>query len=223
MIKPEFVDGVSKPIDKKTFDATVNFFESLMQLLHPFMPFCTEEFYATVKERNENDVLVVKQFAINHSLADVTILNSGELLKELVSTIRDLRNKNKLKPKDALKLNIETLDKSAFATIEKMAMKLGNLSAINFTTEKPANGINFVLGNNKFSLDAGNLINTASQKDDLQKELVYLEGFLKSVNAKLGNEKFVANAKPEVIAIEQKKKSDAESRMNAIKESLELG
>ncbi len=225
MIKPEFVDGVSKPIDKKTFDATVNFFESLMQLLHPFMPFCTEEFYATVKERNENDVLVVKQFANSKTefgivMSEVIALKEGELLKELVSTIRDLRNKNQLKPKDALKLNIETLDKSAFATIEKMAMKLGNLSAINFTTEKPANGINFVLGNNKFSLDAGNLINTASQKDDLQKELVYLEGFLKSVNAKLGNEKFVANAKPEVIAIEQKKKSDAESRMNAIKESL---
>jgi valyl-tRNA synthetase len=193
-----------------------------MQLLHPFMPFCTEEFYATVKERNESDVLVISQFE-NLKMSQFEneeILSSGNLLKELVSTIRDLRNKNQLKPKDALKLNIETLDKSAFAAIEKMVMKLGNLSAINFTNGKPTNGINFVLGNNKFSLDAGSLINTASQKDDLQKELAHLEGFLKSVNAKLGNEKFVANAKPEVIALEQKKKSDAESRMNAINESL---
>ena len=193
-----------------------------MQLLHPFMPFCTEEFYHAVQERNDD--LMMKQF-VSIGLANLEgspnlVLEQGNLLKELVSTIRDLRNKNQLKPKDALKLNIETLDKSAFAAIEKMVLKLGNLSAINFTIEKPTNGINFVLGNNKFSLDAGNLINRASQQDDLQKELVYLEGFLKSVNAKLGNEKFVANAKPEVIAIEQKKKSDAESRMNAIKESL---
>jgi valyl-tRNA synthetase len=140
-------------------------------------------------------------------------------MKELVSTIRDVRNKNQLKPKETLKLSIETTNSASYKNISSVICKLGNLSAIDFVSEK-ATGITFVIGNNKFYLDAGNLIDATSQKAELQKELNYLEGFLKSVNAKLSNEKFVANAKPEILAIEQKKKSDAESRMNAIKESL---
>jgi valyl-tRNA synthetase len=223
MIKPEFVDGVSKPIDKKTLDATINFFEQLMHLLHPFMPFCTEEFYAVVKERNESDVLVTKQFDKDLMYpidSSNLILQSAELLKQVVSTIRDVRNKNQLKPKDKLKLMIETIDKSSFEVIQSTISKLANLSEIKFNETKTSNSIHFVVGNNKCYLNAGSLINTDSQKEDLEKELDYLVGFLKSVQAKLSNEKFVANAKPEVLALEQKKKSDAESRMNAVKESL---
>ncbi|MEN9523727.1 MAG: hypothetical protein RL065_2104 [Bacteroidota bacterium] len=220
MVKPEFVDGKANPIDAKTYEATITFFEKLMHLLHPFMPFCTEEFYSFVKERNENDVLVIKQFNTQFSASSSSVLSNGELMKEIVSTIRDARNKNQLKPKDKLKLMIETSDKSSFEAIQSTVCKLANLTEITFNDSKAANAINFVIGNNKCYLDAGSLINTDSQKDDLEKELIYLEGFLKSVNAKLSNEKFVANAKPELVALEQKKKSDAESRLIAIKESL---
>jgi valyl-tRNA synthetase len=197
-----------------------------MHLLHPFMPFCTEEFYAVVKERNESDVLVVKQFEFVED-KNINLIKSklfdGELLKSFVTTIRDLRNKNQIKPKEPLNLIIEDKNNGiSIQEIKPIIIKLANLSDIRFETAKPNNSISFVIsnGNIKCHLETGSSIDSSLQKDDLQKELAHLEGFLKSVNAKLSNEKFVAHAKPEVLALEQKKKSDAESRMNAVKESL---
>ncbi|MFM2225034.1 MAG: hypothetical protein RJA07_1236 [Bacteroidota bacterium] len=216
-IKPEFVDGKSMPIDEATYNATIHFFEELMHLLHPFMPFCSEEFYHTVRE--QNDDLAVKQF-VDLDKADETILAQGELLKQIVSSIRDAKNKNQLKPKEMLPLSIQTKDEKAFASISSTLSKSANLSAISFTDETVKDAIVFVVGQHSFYLQAGNLVNKSAQKEELEKELNYLQGFLKSVETKLSNEKFVANAKPELVAIEKKKQADAESKIKSIKESL---
>ena len=209
--------GFEQPVDPEVYNRTVGFYSELMMLLHPFMPFITEEIYHQLKERNDD--ICVKQFG-KAATPDERILKQGELLKQTISAIRDARVRNNIKPKDAIKLNIQTSEKEIFSSIEKILSRQVNAEAVNYVTETVANSITVVVGINKFYLETEQVLDTATQKEQLQKDLDYHRGFLISVEKKLSNERFVQNAKPEVVEAEKKKRSDAEQKIKAIEEGL---
>jgi valyl-tRNA synthetase len=212
-VKPD----IDQPIDTAVYNKTVGFFEQLMQLLHPFMPFVSEEIYHLLKE--QTDDLCIKQFpAIQQT--DSAYLQQAILLKELITNIRDAKNKNQVKPKDKIKLHIQSYDTSVYRSIASILSKQVNAETINYVTEAVANCINVVVQKDKFFIETENALNNASQKTQLIKDLEYQKGFLLSVEKKLSNERFVQNAKPDVIDIERKKKADAEAKIKAIEESL---
>lgn len=212
-IKP----GFEQPIHAEVYNKTVGYFEDLMQLLHPFMPFVTEEIYHLLKV--QNDDLCVKQFTAVKP-ADENILTQGELLKQVITNIRDGRNKNQLKPKEVIKLFIETGSQESYRAIRNILTKQVNADEIGFTTAAIPNTIVVAVEKDKFYIKTDKQLDTATLKDDLLKDLEHQKGFLASVEKKLSNEKFVQNAKPEVLALEQKKKADAEARIKTIEESL---
>jgi valyl-tRNA synthetase len=194
--------GFEQPIDKAVYERTVGFFEELMQLLHPFMPFITEEIYHQLKERTDD--LTIKQYSSVKD-ADKNILSNAVLLKEVITAIRDARNKNQLKPKDTIKLHILTENNQTYKSIESILLKQVNAESVSYTSSSVPNSITVVVQKDKFFIETTTVLDTASQKEQLQKDLDYLKGFLISVERKLGNEKFVQNAKPEVIESERKK------------------
>lgn len=208
---------MNEPIEKNVYRQTIGFFEELVQLLHPFMPFITEEIYHSLLERKDN--LVVKQFSAQKK-ADEAILQTGEKLKEAITAIRDTRNRNQLKPKDEVTLFIQTDDTNTYQSIEKLLAKQVNAESISYTQEPVTGAITLVVGKDKFYIQSTTAVDTTIQKQQLQKEIEYLKGFLISVEKKLCNEKFVQNAKPEVIAMERKKREDAELKIKAVLESL---
>jgi valyl-tRNA synthetase len=209
--------GFEQPIDKGVYKKTVGFFEELMQLLHPFLPFITEEIYHQLKPQT-ND-LAVKQLALANT-TNKQLLADAALLKEVISGIRDARNKNQLKPKDTIRLHILTENSDTYKTIESILSKQVNAEAVTYTAAVVANSITVVVQKDKFFVETTTVLDTSSQKEQLQKDLDYLKGFLVSVEKKLSNEKFVQNAKPAVLEIEQKKKADAEEKIKVIEESL---
>jgi len=209
--------GFEQPIDGNVYKKTIEYFTSLMQLLHPFMPFISEEIYHLLDERKDD--LCVKQNA-EIGNTNPQVLQKGILLKELITGLRDVRNKQQVKPKETIDLFIDTTGKEMYQSIDAILAKQVNAKSISFTNEIVAGTISCVIGKDKFYLKTEQPLNTGQQKDDLQKELDHLKGFLVSVEKKLGNEKFVQNAKPEVLVLEQKKKADAETKIRVIEESL---
>ncbi|MCB0715766.1 MAG: valine--tRNA ligase [Chitinophagaceae bacterium] len=212
-VKPGFEESILPEV----YEKTVAYFDNLLQLLHPFMPFVTEEIYHQLKERKTD--LMVSQYAEATNL-NRTLLSEGSFLKEIITAIRDARNKNQLKQKDAIKLHIETGNKDLYQSIENILANQVNAESIQYTTAQVANTITVVVQKDKIYIESTADIDTTAQKQKLQKDLDHLKGFLQSVNKKLSNEKFVQNAKPEVIAIEKKKKADAEEKIKLIEESL---
>ena len=210
--------GFEQPVNKAVYEKTVGFFEQLMQLLHPFMPFVTEEIYHQL--RTQTDDITIRQLDQVKS-ADTAILTDGSLLKEVISGIRDARNKNQLKPRETIKLHIQTENISAYKRLESLLAKQVNAETIDYTSNTVAKSITLVVQKDKFFIETTAVLDTNSQKQQLQKDLDYLKGFLASVEKKLSNERFVQNAKPEVIEIERKKKADAEAKIKVIEESLQ--
>jgi valyl-tRNA synthetase len=139
----------------------------------------------------------------------------------VITSIRDARNKAQLKPKDQVKLHIQTANTAVYKNIQNVLQKQVNAESVDYVTEAVSNSINVVVQKDKFFIESESQAGISSQKEQLQKDLSYFEGFLASVEKKLGNERFVQNAKPEVVEIERKKKADAEAKIKAIKESLE--
>jgi len=209
--------GFEQPIDKTVYEKTVGFFEELLQLLHPFMPFISEELYHQLKERKDD--LTIKQYAASKSV-DKSLLSTAILLKEVITAIRDARVKNQLKPKDTIKLHIQTDDSNTYKSIESILIKQVNAESVSYTSASITNCINVVVQKDKFFIETTTILDNSSQKEQLQKDLDYLKGFLISVEKKLGNERFVQNAKADVIEIERKKKADAEEKIKMIEESL---
>ncbi len=212
-IKP----GFEQPIESSVYDKTIGFFTELMQLLHPFMPFVTEEIYHQLQERTDDLCIKIHQPA---TVLNEIILQKGSLLKNVISGLRDIRNKQQVKPKETIKLYIQTSNKEVFESIETILSKQVNTSSIEYTNSNVGGSFTTVIDKDTFYIVTEQPIDITSQKADLEKELEHLKGFLVSVEKKLGNEKFVQNAKPEVLALEQKKKADAEAKINIIKESL---
>jgi valyl-tRNA synthetase len=211
--------GFEQPIDTAVYQKTVYFFEQVLQLLHPFMPFATEEIYQLLQTRTAGDDLIVKQFTTPAS-PDANILLQGALAKEVISSIRDARNKHQLKPKDAVGVYIDTLQEDVFKLIEDTLSKQVNAKSITYTKTPVADCITLVVQKDKFYLETEVVLDPAAQKEELLKELAYQQGFLVSVEKKLSNERFVQNAKADVVDAERKKQSDAEAKIAAITESL---
>lgn len=211
--------GFEQPINAQVYQKTIGFFTDLLQLLHPYMPFVTEEIYHLLDARNED--LCVKQFAAIGNI-DAAILAKGNLLKEAITTVRDARNKAQLKPKETIELFIQSNEQAAYNDIKELLGKQVNAKNFAFANDAVPQSINVVLGKDKFFIVTEAPLNTGNQKQELEKELEYQKGFLASVEKKLSNERFVQNAKPEVVAFERKKKADAEEKIKAIEESLRL-
>jgi valyl-tRNA synthetase len=211
--------GFEQPISASTYNKTVEFFEELMQLLHPFMPFITEEIYHLLRERKDD--LTVKQLSATKPV-NAGITAQGVLLKDTITAIRDARNKNQLKPKDPVNLHIETADAAKYKSIESILLKQVNANSLVTASSigTIANSITVVVQKDKVYIETTVELDTTAQKEKLQKDLEHLKGFLISVEKKLGNEKFVQNAKPEVLEIEKKKKADAEAKIKIIEDSL---
>jgi valyl-tRNA synthetase len=212
-IKPEY----GKAISQDVYEKAVSFFDDLLQMLHPFMPFITEEIYHLLKERNDD--LVVKQFEPVKKF-DPEILKEGDKLKNIISAIRDAKNKNNVKPKEQVSLYIETKNESSFQVIKGILSRQTNADKILFNQTPDATAIMTVAGNEKVYIKSDVAIDTSVQKEKLTKDLNYLKGFLITVDKKLSNDKFVQNAKPEVIELERKKKADAESKIKVIEQTL---
>lgn len=213
-IKP----SMDKPISTATYNKTIDFFSRLMQLLHPFMPFITEEIYHLLDNRIED--LCIKQFAAIPNI-DNSTLQQGELLKQVITAIRDTRNKNQIKPKDPISLYIQTQHIDTYQKIQPIISKQVNADTIEFTQNAMSDSIALVIGKDKLYIQTQNPINTGIQKEALLKELEYTKGFLLSVEKKLSNERFVQNAKPEVIELEQKKKADAVAKIKTLENTLQ--
>ena len=209
--------GFEQPIETAVYNKTVLFFEELMQLIHPFMPFVSEEIYHLLKEQSTD--LCITQYEIPR-VTDTVILQQGELLKQVISALRDARNKNQLKPKETIQLHIQTAATKSFETIENIIIKQVNAAAIFYTNDTVSNSIVVAVEKNKFYIESEQKLDSITLKTDLLKDLEHQQGFLASVQKKLGNERFVQNAKPEVIELEQKKLADAEARIKTIEESL---
>jgi valyl-tRNA synthetase len=209
--------GFEQPIPQEVYDKTVAYFTELMQLLHPFMPFVTEEIYHQLATRTDD--LCIKQNT-PATKADTILLQKGQLLKDIITGLRDLRNKQQVKPKETIAVTIDSVVNETYQSFESLLAKQINASSIAYATEVPAGAVTSVIGKDKFFVVLPKPLDTGKQKDDLLKELAHLQGFLLSVEKKLGNEKFVANAKPEVIALEEKKKSDALEKIGIIEASL---
>lgn len=209
--------GFEQPMNAHSFNKSVEFFERLMHMLHPFMPFITEEIYHQL--HNQTEDLCVKTSSKSPA-PNFTILSEGSLLKNVISTLRDARNKNQLKPKETIELFIQTNEKKSYQNIENILSKQVNATAIHFTDSAIANTIVVTVETDKFYLKSDKELNTDNLKDDLVKDLAHQKNFLQSVLKKLSNEKFVQNAKPEVLDLERKKLADAEERIKTIEETL---
>lgn len=212
-VKPGFEEN----IDAEVYNKSIFFFEELLQMLHPFMPFISEEIYHLLKE--QNDDLTVKQFA-HIGIPEKGILKQADTLKEFITSVRDARNKNNIKPKDKIKLYIETSAQSNYSGILSILSKQLNAEEISFVNAAVAGTITVVVGNDKIYAGSENKGDSEAQRKGLLKDLDYLKGFLISVDNKLKNDRFVQNAKAEVIEIERKKKADTEAKIRTIEESL---
>ena len=209
--------GFEQPISKEVYEKTVGFFEELMQLIHPFVPFVSEEIYHLLKE--QTDDLCVK---VNQPIGeiDADTLQQGELLKQVITALRDARVKNQIKPKETIKLHIQTAETANYKAIESILSKQVNADTITFTDATVANTIVVAVERDKFYIESEKELDTTALKQELLKDLAHQKGFLESVLKKLGNERFVQNARPEVIELERKKQADAEARIKTIEESL---
>ena len=209
--------GFEQPVAEEVYQHTVSFFEEMMKLLHPFTPFITEEIYHLLKTQTVD--LCITQ-ASSFQEPNGKILAQGSLLKNVISSLRDARNKNQLKPKESIDLYIQTVSAETYQGIENILCKQINASSIHFTNELVANSIVVAVEKDKFYIQSEKQLDSATLKDDLLKDLQHQQGFLLSVQKKLSNERFVSNARPEVIELERKKQADAEDRIRTIQESL---
>ena len=211
--------GFEEPMEEAVYNKTALFFEDLMQLLHPFMPFVTEEIYHLLTEREEGDDLTLKLFPSINS-PSVEVLKTGLILKEIITSIRDARNKNQLKPKDVIQLHLEGSGEFKHEPVKSILLKQVNADSLHLVTQPVAQTISLVVQKEKLYIQTEISLNSETQKEQLLKDLSYLKGFLSSVEKKLSNEKFVQNARPEVIELEKRKQVDTEMKISIIEKAL---
>ena len=211
--------GMNEPVNSLVYQKTIYFFEELMHLLHPFMPFITEDIYHLLSERKEGNDLTIRQSLPNKSIL-AHLSHQGQLLQTVITTIRDSKNSNKLFPKDVITVSIQTEQQENFTIFKDILAKQVNASAIHFVSKPVSDSITAVVKQDKFFITTEKQLDKSIQKEDLLKELNYQIGFLGSVEKKLNNDRFVNNANPEIINSERKKKLDAEARIKLLQESI---
>lgn len=215
MIKP----GFEQPIDAKTHAATIEFMEQLMKILHPFMPFITEEIWHEIKERDETDCIIIASWPLRRPY-DEQIIAEAEIVFEAISNIRNTRNAKQVSPKTALNLAIKTDNKALYERFGSIIKKLANINQIDFINEGISGAVSFVLKADELFIPLNGEIDVEKEKAELLKEMDYTRGFLNQVIKKLGNEKFVGNAPAHVLEMERKKQADAEAKLKTLEESL---
>ena len=217
MVKPAYIDGKAQPMDKATYEKTLSFFDSLLKLLHPFMPFITEELWQHIYDRKEGESLMVQTLDIN-KVCNEEIVKNFEAVKEVIGGIRTIRLQKNIAQKEALSLQV--VGESPVAAFNAVISKLCNLTAIESVENKAEGSASFMVGTTEYAVPLGNLINVEEELKKLEADLKYNEGFLQSVLKKLSNEKFVSKAPANVIEMERKKQADAESKIASLKESI---
>ncbi len=220
MIKPEFIEGNAAPICSKTLEATIEIFEDLLKIIHPWMPFISEELWHLLKDRKERDCIIVAEWPAIESY-DKKLLSGFTIASEIIQQIRNTRQQKNISPKESLALFVKK-DSKFDDTFTSIISKLANLSKYEQIEMKPDNSLSFLINQFEFYLPFSSAIDAGEEKDRLITELEYNKGFLKSVQSKLANERFVSNAKPEVVENEKKKQADAEAKISAIEEQLSL-
>ncbi|MDE7381371.1 MAG: valine--tRNA ligase [Muribaculaceae bacterium] len=212
VVKPAY----GTPMDRKTYDATLNFFDLLLRLLHAYMPFITEELWQHLYDRKPGESIMNAQLP-EAQIFEAPIIDEFELIKEIVAGIRTIRKQKQIPNKESLKLFIRGAHND---NLNAILSKMGNLELIEKTEEKPAVAASFIVGSTEYFIPLDSNINVEEELKKLEKDLAYYEGFLNTVRKKLGNERFVANAPEQVVAIERKKESDALEKIATIKASL---
>jgi valyl-tRNA synthetase len=215
MIKPEF----GKPIDQTTYSRTIGFFEDVLKVLHPFMPFITEELWNELTERKERECIIVAKWPIPKTYNN-EILNEAAFAFDVITEIRNTRNIKGISPKEALKLKVNSNDQSLLSSFRPVIQKLSNLSEIDIASQKLNNATSFIVKSTEFFVPLEGKIDAEKEREAILKDLEYQRGFMISVDKKLSNEKFVSSAPPNVIEMERKKKADAEAKIKALEETL---
>ena len=217
MVKPAYINGEPQPIDRVTYEKTLSFFDSLLKLLHPFMPFITEELWQHLYDRKEGESLMVQELNIS-TVCDEAIVKSFEAVKEIIGGIRTIRLQKNIAQKETLELQV--VGENPVAAFSSVIAKLCNLTSVSAVEAKAEGSASFMVGTTEYAVPLGNLINVEEELKKLEADLAYNEGFLQSVLKKLSNEKFVSKAPAAVIEMERKKQADAESKIAALKESI---
>ncbi len=215
IVKPDF----GKPINADAFERIQSIFEDLLKLIHPFMPFITEEIWHLIRERKEMDCIIVAQIPM-HDCINTGFIIPFNTAQEVVTAIRNIRKEKNISPKEPLSLFIRKSHADWDARFDSVIIRLANLNELTVVQDKVDNAATFLLKTYEFFIPIGDKIDKEAEMERLQKELDYTKGFLESVMKKLGNERFVSNAKPDIIEIERKKQQDAETKIRVINEQL---
>ncbi len=215
MVKPAYL----KPIDKVTYNETLRFFDMLMRLIHPFMPFITEELWHHIFERNDDESIMLTTLKLEEPTADEEkLLTDVEIMKQIVAGVRNVRSKKNIAKKE--QLEVEVIGQSGVDYLNDMVAKMANLTKVKKVESKSAGTSAFLVGTTEFAVLLGDLIDKDAEIAKIQAEIKHLEGFLVGVSKKLSNEKFVNNAPAQVVELERKKLSDATTKIAALKENL---
>ena len=216
MIKPEY----GKPIDKVTYEATLRFFNSLLKMLHPFMPFITEELWQHIYDRKDSESIMRDELKLPAPTKDEErLIEDIEQVKAIVGGVRTVRNQKNIAPKVELELN--AIGQNNYEAYNSVIHKMANLKTIEVVAEKPSDASGFMVGTDSFAVPVGDLIDVTAEIEKQEKELNHLEGFLAGIKKKLSNENFVSHAPAAVIERERKKQSDSEEKIAVLKASLE--
>ena len=219
MVKPAYIDGKQQPINNKTYEATLDFFDKLLKLLHPFMPFITEELWQALYERKDGESIMRQELKLSTPTVDENILlNNVEAIKQVVSGVRTVRSQKNIANKE--KLTLQVVNSQLAGHYGDAVVKMANLETIESVSEKDSTASTFMVGMTEYAVPLGNMIDIDAEIEKQEAQLKHLEGFLAGVMKKLSNERFVANAPEQVVALERKKQSDSEEKIAALKESI---
>ena len=216
MVKPAY----GQPIDQKSYDATLRFFDALLKMLHPFMPFITEELWQHIYDRKDGESIMREKLDIPAPTAEELKLAADiEAVKQIIAGVRTVRNQKNIAQKEQLSLQV--VGKNDFEAYNDVTLKMANLDKIEVIAEKSADASSFMVGTDEFAVPLGDLIDVAAEIEKAEAQLKHLEGFLMGVRKKLGNENFVAHAPEKVVALERKKESDSVEKIAALKATIE--
>ncbi len=215
MVKPAY----GQPINKTTYEATLKFFENLLKMLHPFMPFITEELWQHIYERKDGESIMRDKLEISAPTGeDMKLIEDIESVKQIVAGVRTVRNQKNIANKETLSL--QCVGENALKDYDSVVGKMANLTSIDVVTEKDCTAAAFMVGTLEYAVPLGDMIDVAAEIEKMEAQLKHLEGFLAAVSKKLSNERFVANAPEAVVALERKKQSDSMEKIAALKESI---
>ena len=219
MIKPAYVDGKAQPINRETYNATLRFFDTLLKMLHPFMPFITEELWQALYERKAGESIMRQELNVDELTEDEKVVISNvETVKQVVSGVRTVRAQKNIAPKEKLELQI--VNSQLDGLYGEAVMKMANLESITTVSEKASTASTFMVGTTEYAVPLGDLIDVEAEIAKAEAQLKHLEGFLAGIRKKLSNERFVANAPEAVVALERKKESDSLEKIAALQATI---